>query len=497
MLFFTHSSQHPSRMSSGSRAFRIALHRILIAGGLWFISQMALSVVAQDTTTDVPAEQSADSTEPNAGEPADAPEDVVQEQSSSWEYVAPIIAPTGGSSSNLIELKLGPEVFSQARPDLADLRLFTASGKAHPYALRVLAKKSVRDVVPTTEFNRLEQDNGTRELTLELPSDQFQHNEVQVETSGTSFRRSVQVDGSSDGQTWRSLNEGHLIRFEYGDQKINVTSIEYPDSRFQFVRVRVQPDLDPEANDDSTDEFSITSVKVLRTVELPGERSEWPGVVGPREPTRVLGAPGSAWIIDLNGKNVPVDRIEFDVANGEFVRDVEIQVETLSDYLGQPVFTTAYTTGTTTWQRKAGESKKLMSIEFSEVQTSRLRLLVSDYRNVPLTIRSAKVSAAARQLVIPQNETQPEELKLYFGNPLAEPANYDFARNLPAELASKPAAATLAAVSQNPDFVPPPLPLTERLPWLVYAVLGTVSLVLLLIIGNLAKTAVALHEAQA
>ncbi len=47
----------------------------------------------------------------------------------------------------------------------------------------------------------------------------------------------------------------------------------------------------------------------------------------------MLGAPGSAWLIDLKSKNVPVDRIEFDVANSEFVRDVEIQVETLSDYL--------------------------------------------------------------------------------------------------------------------------------------------------------------------
>ncbi len=218
----------------------------------------------------------------------------------------PISLPAAGDTMlSLIEMKLGPDVFSHARTDLADLRLFTGSGNAHPYALRVLAKKSVRDVVPTKEFNRLEQENGSQELTLELPSDEYQHNEVQVETTGSNFRRAVEVDGSSDGQTWRSLNAGHLIHFEYGDQKINMTSIEYPDSRFRFVRVRVQPDLDPESTDTAVDEFSISSVKVLRTVELPGERSEWPVVVGPREPTRVYGAPGSAWMIDLNGMNVP------------------------------------------------------------------------------------------------------------------------------------------------------------------------------------------------
>ncbi len=451
MLFFPLQPNHDLRLHNRWRVLTLWLQRLWIAGCLGFISQMAVTAVAQETTaSDAPAELATDSAEPDAGEPADAPEDVIQEQSASWEFIAPIVAPADASSSSMIELKLGPDVFSKARSDLADLRLFTASGKAHPFALRVLAKKSVRDSVPTTEFNRLEQKNGSRELTLELPSDEYQHNEVQVETSGTSFRRSVQVDGSSDGQTWRSLNTGHLIRFEYGDQKINVTSISYPDSRFQFVRVRVQPDLDPESTDEAVDEFSITSVKVLRTVELAGERSEWPGEVGPREPTRVLGAPGSVWIIDLKGKNVPVDRIEFDVANGEFVRDVEIQFETLSDYLGQPVFSTLYSNGPTTWQRKAGEPKKLMAVDFPEVQTSRLRLLVSDYRNVPLTIRSAKVSAAARQLVIPQTESQQEELKLYFGNPLAEPANYDFARNLPEQLVSDPAAATWALYRRIP-----------------------------------------------
>ncbi len=100
----------------------------------------------------------------------------------------------------------------------------------------------MRDEVPTKEFNRLEQENGSRELTLELPSDEYQHNEVQVETSGKSFRRAVEVDGSSDGQTWRSQNTGHLLRFEYGDQKIDVTSIDYPEAGsdlFGFVCNRI------------------------------------------------------------------------------------------------------------------------------------------------------------------------------------------------------------------------------------------------------------------
>ncbi len=422
-----------------------------------------------------------------------------EERVADWAYMAPVMLPTvdsSGTTPTLFELRLGPEQFTHARFDLADLRLFTSAGQAQPFALRVLAAKSVRDEVPAEEFNRLDEEDGTHELTLELLSDQYQHNEVQVETTGDTFRRAVQVDGSEDGQTWRSLSSGHLLRFEHGEQKMNVSSVTYADSRLKFVRVRVQSDLDPVGPDPKRDEFEISSVKVLRTVEVPGERSQWPAVMGPREPTRVLGSPGSAWIIDLKGRNVPVDRVEFEVENSEFVRDVELQVEAPSDYLGQPVFTSLYSTEPTTWQRKAGEPKQKMVLEFSETYASRLRLLVCDYRNAPLTIQSATVSAAARQLLIPTPDSNESQLTLYLGNPSAtEPANYDFARNLPERLDTKPALAELGSVTPNPDYVQPPLPLTERYPWLVYGVLGAVVVVLLLIISRLAKTAVTLHDA--
>lgn len=438
---------------------------------------------------------------PNGG----AESGVELEAPASWEYYS-VLVPTldtptpvddvvgAAGGGGLVEVALTPDVFTHARIDLADLRLFTTSGIALPYALRTLSPTSVRDVIETTEFNRLELADGVQELTLELPAEVPQHNEVQIKTTGDQFRRPVAVDGSEDGQQWRRLVAANLIRFEKGDQKINVSSLTYPDSRMRYVRIRIEPDPQLETAEGAPEGFKIEEANVLRTLELEGERSVWAAEVGPREPTRVYGAAGSSWIIDLQADNVPCDRIDVEIANREFVREVQIQAEQPSNILRQPVFVPLYSSDEMTWQRRVGEVAEPMTLRFPEVRTRRLRLMVVDYRNVPLQIRSVKVSSSKRQVIAEMPSDLNEELRLYYGNPLADAPNYDFARNLPAKVQPSPAPAALSEGVVNPDFVPPPLPFTERYPWLVYVVLGTACVSLLLIVMSLARQAVNIYD---
>ena len=50
-------------------------------------------------------------------------------------------------------------------------------------------------------------------------------------------------------------------------------------------------------------------------------------------------------------------------------------------------------------------------------------------------------------------------------------------------------------LSHNPIYQPVPKPWTERWPWLVYVVLSVASLILLGILGVLARAAIARHDA--
>lgn len=395
----------------------------------------------------------------------------------------------------LVDLILEPSIFSRARPDLADLRLYAASGQTVPYALRYLRPRPAREPVPADEFNRTEPKEGPHELTLDLHRDDVQHNEIQIITLGQDFRRAAEIEGSDDGKDWRQLVAANLIRFSHGDQKVDVDSLTYADTRVRYLRVRVYPDPNPGLPGGRPDELNISSVHVLRQVHVPGEQLRMPGTVNPREPVRTYGAPGSAWIIDLGGDNIPCDQIEVDVADSEFARDIVVEAEFPSGPLAQARFSPVELISDALWQRKPGDPKRPLIAHFTEVQTRRLRLQVTDHRNPPLTIRSVVFSAAARQVVFARPALEVGELRLFFGNPQGESPHYDFARNLAEELEPAPVRTVLQKVEENPDFVPPPQPFTERFPWLIYVVLGAVTAVLAAVILSLSRTAITLHDA--
>lgn len=436
--------------------------------------------------------------------PSSAPHtEILPEKQEDWEYYAAVPLPgpqpagAQDGASKLIDVILRPNVFSHARPDLADLRLYDPAQKTIPYALRILRPESVLDRVPAVEFNREEPEGGTQALTLDLQRDDIQYNKIQIETSKSNFRRAAEVEGSDDGKSWRRLAAGNLLDFKAEGQKFVLDSFDFPAARFRYVRLRVRPDPDSEDAEDRKDDFRITDVKVMRQVDVPGERLTLDAAVGPREPVRTFGAPGSAWIIDLGGENVPCDRIEVDVADAEFARTISLAVEIPAAPPGRATFSPVVSRSDLSWQRKLSDPKTPMIVEFSEIQAHRLRLLIADYRNPPLTIQSIKFSAAARQVVFARPEENSGDPRLSFGNPHAELTNYDFARNLPAKLDPPPARAELIEVERNPNFVPPPQPFTERLPWLIYAVLGSVTAVLALVIVSLSRSAIEIHDAGA
>ena len=130
---------------------------------------------------------------PDAVAEAPIATDMAPEDQARWPYLAAIdVPPVDGSavpvkSPDLVDLFASPDVFEHARPDLTDLRVYASDGSTVPYAMRVLSPKSVRDVIPATEFNRSEPEEGVHEQTLELQGDDIEHNEVVVETTGTNF----------------------------------------------------------------------------------------------------------------------------------------------------------------------------------------------------------------------------------------------------------------------------------------------------------------------
>jgi hypothetical protein len=113
---------------------------------------------------------------------------------------------------------------------------------------------------------------------------------------------------------------------------------------------------------------------------------------------------------------------------------------------------------------------------------------VDDYSNQTLPIESFTAQAPARQLIFELKQAPAQPLRLYFGNAKATPTHYDFEKDLSGRLTAAPNRIDAGITAQNPEYKPEPLPLTERIPWLIYLVLFASSAVLALVLLSLARS---------
>ena len=212
----------------------------------------------------------------------------------------------------------------KSREDLADLRLSDANGKEIPYALRTRNAVDERQEINGRLFNQASVGPTTSEVSVDLGENPGEHNEIEIETSGTNFRRRVTLEGSDYGKVWSTLKNGDVIfSFASENKAVESNRISYSTSRFRYLRVRV-------FSDELTDTQApvITGVKVMMAVSAAGELTTWNVAVLPYQLLRHQGAPASAWAIDL-GFRVPCDRVVLGIDDQSFSRP--FQVEAIDD----------------------------------------------------------------------------------------------------------------------------------------------------------------------
>jgi hypothetical protein len=140
--------------------------------------------------------------------------------------------------------------------------------------------------------------------------------------------------------------------------------------------------------------------------------------------------------------------------------------------------------------RHAGDQQAPLAIVFNnEENVRRLRLQITDYSNPTLDIQEIQASAPAREFVFELKEASTEPLRLFTGNANVTAPHYDFEKELPARLSKPPTNSAVTVLLENREYKPEPLPLTERVPWLIYLVLAASSIALGFVLFSLARTA--------
>ena len=391
-----------------------------------------------------------------------------------WPYYVEVTSEN--SAPGMYDVIVPLAIFDKSGAELGDLRLFDSSNREIPYAIRVR-----RDIDEVEEFEgslfNQSQVGASSEVSVDLGEEPEEHNEVQIRTGGSNFRRLVSIEGSDSGREWRMLNDnGVLLSFTSQNNSVEKNRVSYPASRYRYLRVRVQRDS---LTDDSAPQ--ITGVTAMMATREKGQLATWSVPVPSYQLLRNQGAHASAWTIDL-GARAPCDRLALEVDDSSFSRP--FQVESIDDL--QHVRLVA--SGTLT--RHSGEEAKPLVIVFDEEENVRkLRLLITDYSNPTLNITSIQASAPARQLVYELKAPSSQPLRLYFGNASVPAPHYDFENELNSKPSSAPAHSTYSEVTANPQYKPEPRPLTERVPWLIYLVLAVSSIALAFILWSLARRA--------
>lgn len=367
-------------------------------------------------------------------------------------------------------------VFDKSGSELGDLRLFDSSNREIPYAIRIRREIDEVEEFEGSLFNHA-QVGSASEASVDLGEDPQEHNQVEIETLGTNFRRQVSIEGSDNNRDWRMLNDsGVLLSFTSENNAVESNRVSYPASRYRYLRVRVQRDAltDNEAP-------RITGVTAMKAIREKGQWASWSVPVPSYQLLRNQGAHATAWIIDL-GASAPCDRLTLEVDDDSFYRP--FQVLSVDD----PQNVRRIAAGTLT--RHSGDEGKPLAIVFDrEENVRKLRLQITDHSNQPLNITSIQASAPARQLVFELKEPASQPLRLYFGNASVPAPHYDFENELKSKLTSDPGHSTFGDVTSNPQYQPEPRPLTERVPWLIYLVLAISSIALAFILFSLARNA--------
>lgn len=432
----------------------------------------------------------------------------------------------------LVAVNLTPEVFGKVRmagrrfdkdkfdPDrkdfgeLPDLRLTDAKGKRVPFIVRTMNDTFRRaDVFIRRTFNAAPSlKSRTYQASYELDNVQAPgHNEIEIHTTRNgNFRRKVEVFGD-DNERFDNpksiLGKGkYVVYYDVDGKIVDVHKFRYDFMRYRFLQVRLHAD-DPTVDEEVP---TITSIKVLQIIEVPGESvTEQASLDGPQQ-TRGEGGPGTSWFVLLQDR-MPVDKLTFEVAGEPSERPMRIEVAEQN----QAPFPIGIIEKN--WRKPErgpndpipakddkgpmgiGGPRNDLEVRFFEVIARRLRFVVTDFANEPLRITNVKSTRWVRRLIFekPDEAKYTFPLRLYAGHKdISPPGYHDFAKTVPANLKPVPPLGTLDKAQENPSYEPPPQTLSERRPDLVYWILTPACVVLLAILGLLAWQAIRRHDAK-
>ncbi len=372
---------------------------------------------------------------------------------SDWQFLKSIEM-TATPADDYLRVSLDGETFHQAKSSLADVRILDDQQKEVPYAIIEEKETASEEQYTPRVFNKVKLPKAYSSLTLDLGQEIYT-NKLILNTRSKDFKRRVEIEGSSDARQWYVLRDNAYIFDFSGDQKIQLTSVSYPESNYRFLRIKVW-----NASETALELEGATVFYVKRTTP--------PRVVRPCKPVSREEEPklkATICVLDLSYRNIPSDFITIETPEEKFSRLVEIQGSNDLKNWQRHLQSEFYRFRTSRYDVE----KK--TFQFPEARHRYLKVIIYNYDDPPMRLDRLEVQGIEKDLIF---QAEPgRHYSLYYGNEEALAPRYDMERVKKYLNLGAIARVRLARENLNREFVRrvPRKPWTETQPVLFWGIL--------------------------
>ena len=329
-----------------------------------------------------------------------------------------------------------------------DLRIIDENGLQWPFYLWELEPRTGEVRLDTRKLNESVVDQPVRYYRLDLQilpdfktKQRAIHNHVVIQSPGSDFTRKVEIYGSEDQKAWGLLGVGYLIDHSPSTERIRNRTIQYPESNFPYLQVRIYPNAKNALEDLSGQQvfpgfyrWHTVEMKAVPLQSLPVPDEEL------KESCQVL-------LFDTRAMNRPVDWLIIEAAQEDYARPVKLY---------------ARNAATNTWRwlsdseihRIDGQIRN--TIELTHCMYRFLKIEAYHYDDQPLKITRFEASASPRYLVFEPPPNAGPRPAIFYGSVFSEVPQYDLKRRKGLEYAAQAPLVELEPREGNTLLKPPP-----------------------------------------
>jgi len=313
------------------------------------------------------------------------------------------------------------ELFGKVRKDMNDIRILgiTTSGDTieAPFFIDQKVRQGVEKDIPFQLLNESKKD-GSYFFTFEIDAVE-PINEIDLQFGQDNFDWRIKLEGSQDQKEWFTIVEDYrILSIKNSQTDYQFTTINFPMSSYGFYRIQLVSLEKP-----------ILKSATIKSIEI-SEGSDKNYEPKSSNIQELVDSKSTQIDIDL-GMEVPVNSLNITVLDQfDYYRPVTIQY--LSDsFETEKGWKYSYT---------RLKSATLSSMErepffFNNTILRKIRVLISNHDNTPLTISTCAIKGYNVELIARFNEKA--AYFLVYGNPTVRRPNYDiqyFRDHVPSEL---------------------------------------------------------------